>query len=944
MLEIGISLLIAAIIIVAIVYIVSIWIYKRAASNVCFVRTGFMGTKVCLGRGALVLPVFHEVTWVSLETMKLVISRARDLAILTSDNIRVDVITELYAHVGHSEEAVLLAARSLGEKTFDAEKVRNLLEAKVVSALRSYAATKTLKELHENRDAFARDIRENVSQSFSADGLKLEEVTIVTMEQSGKEYFRTDNVFDAEGLKVITEITSEARRKVHDTEKRTTVAIRQKDLTTQLELLEIERQEAFARAGQDREVANEQAKQLREKQTYVLDQRMAIEQKEIENEKALEQVRTERDITVTAEGQRRETSLILRELALEQERRNREIALIAKAREESLADIGRNLALEKAEKDREIELIDKARQAELAQIARDLAREVAERDKDINLDVKERARREAEIDRVTAVMAAEERARELRHQASEEAALSVRRRSLETRLVMLDIDRDETIAAVKQEQEVSNERARVLSEQQRYILDRRWEIEHEEIQKALAVESAQIQKEIALIEEAKQREAAEIRRALARSQEERDREIALVAKAEQLERAEIRRRLGREEEDRERQIALVAKDAALRQAEVRHALAVELEEKARDIALIVKEQERERTDIERFLAREEAERDREIALTRKTRELELVEIERLATTAAREKAEHDVESVPLVADAERARRIDLIETQQTADSRRIDEESKADVSRMHLVTQSEARKAAAELEAESTLIRARANTEAQKIGAEGIEREAGAHGRAEMEVEALRIANTLRSLEAEASGLEAKADALKKYNDAATFLELAKQYIEAERDVHIDQAKAMGSALSGAQIRMYGGGGSGNGGDGTMDTIRGLFTQGFGMGEVLEGLAQSMPEGLRQRFSANGIRGLLGRPYAGGSLRQAYDHLNALVQEHLKTKKAREIPFSEAVDKLAAHAGDNEAILQAVKLLRELGQESKLDGTQFDTVWSLIQAVAKSAD
>ena len=75
----------------------------------------------------------------------------------------------------------------------------------------------------------------------------------------------------------------------------------------------------------------------------------------------------------------------------------------------------------------------------------------------------------------------------------------------------------------------------------------------------------------------------------------------------------------------------------------------------------------------------------------------------------------------------------------------------------------------------------------------------------------------------------------------------------ADRDVHIDQAKAMGSALSGAQIRMYGGG------DGTMDTIRGLFTQGFGIGEILEGLAQSLLEGLRQRFNANGIRGLLGR-------------------------------------------------------------------------------------
>ena len=100
-----------------------------------FIRTGFLGTKVCLGKGAIVLPVFHDITWVSLETIKFAVSRAREQAILTADNIRVDVNTELYAHVGHTEEAVLTASRTLGEKTFDAEKVRNLLEAKVVGAL-----------------------------------------------------------------------------------------------------------------------------------------------------------------------------------------------------------------------------------------------------------------------------------------------------------------------------------------------------------------------------------------------------------------------------------------------------------------------------------------------------------------------------------------------------------------------------------------------------------------------------------------------------------------------------------------------------------------------------------------------------------------------------------------------------------------------------------------
>jgi uncharacterized membrane protein YqiK len=183
MIEVVVSLFIAALILIAIFYIVSIWIYKRAPSNMCFIRTGFLGTKVCLGRGAIVLPVFHEITWVSLETIKFAVSRAREQAVLTHDNIRVDINAELYAHVGHTEAAVLAASRTLGEKTFDAEKVRNLLEAKVVGALRSFAATKTLKELHENRDAFAQQIKESVSESFAANGLMLEEVTIVSLEQ-----------------------------------------------------------------------------------------------------------------------------------------------------------------------------------------------------------------------------------------------------------------------------------------------------------------------------------------------------------------------------------------------------------------------------------------------------------------------------------------------------------------------------------------------------------------------------------------------------------------------------------------------------------------------------------------------------------------------------------------------------------------------------------------
>lgn len=941
MIELWVTLFIAVIVVIAIIYILSIWIYKRAPANMGFIRTGFLGTKVCLGRGAIVLPVFHEITWVSLETIKLIVSRSRDQAILTSDKIRVDVVTELYAHVGRTVEDMLTASRSLGDRTFDADRVRNLLEAKIVSAVRSYAATKTLNELHENREAFAKEIKSSVMESFQANGLILEEVTIMSLEQTGKEHFKSDNVFDAEGLKIITEITSDARRKVHETEKRTTVAIRQKDLDTQLELLEIEKNEAFARAGQDKSVSNEQALQLGQKQMYVLDQRMAVEQKEIENEKELERLRTEREVAIIEEAQKREASEIQKDLALERERRDREIAIIAKAKQEELADIERKLELEKAERDRQIALVAKAEQQELAEIARELARESAEKEREIELTHLEKAREQAEIQRLTAVMEEEETARDQRHKAAEETALAMRKRSLDTRLAVLDLDKDEAVATVKQEQEVSNERARLLSEKQRFILEQRWIVQQEEISKEQAVEQARIGKEAAVIEESKRREAAEIRRALAREQEERDREIALVAKQEELERAEIRRALAREQEDRDRRIALVAKDEELRTAEVRQALAIEVEEREREIALIAKELERETADIRRFLSREKEERDREIALVQKTRELESAEAERLATTAERERAEHTAESVRILADAEREKEVERLSAERAATAQRIQEEAKAEISRMHTVMQSEARNKAAKEEAEATLTRARAQSDAQKISAEGIEREAGAQGRAEMEIETLRVENTQRMLEAEAVGLEAKAGALKKYNDAATFLELAKLHIEAERDIHIDQAKAMGNALQNAQIRMYGGGG---GEDGTVDTIRGLFTKGFGLGEVLEGVAQSLPEGLRQRFAANGLRGLFGRPYGTSSLKEAFEQLSVLVDQSMKSRKSREVPLTEAMATLEEQAGTDEAMVRAVNMLKEFNQEGAFDGVPFDTVWTLLQAAAQKLD
>ena len=63
----------------------------------------------------------------------------------------------------------------------------------------------------------------------------------------------------------------------------------------------------------------------------------------------------------------------------------------------------------------------------------------------------------------------------------------------------------------------------------------------------------------------------------------------------------------------------------------------------------------------------------------------------------------------------------------------------------------------------------------------------------------------------------------------------------------------------------------------------------------------------------------------------------------MRTKKAREVPFPEALTRLGEHAGENEDLRQAIKLLSEFNQEGALDNVPFNSVWTMINAVAKSA-
>ena len=312
----------------------------------------------------------------------------------------------------------------------------------------------------------------------------------MALEQSTKEYFRSDNVFDAEGLKVITEITSEARRKVHTTEKQTTVAIRNKDLTTQLELLG-NRAPGSSRARQPGQGSRQRAG----RSSCARNRRSCSISGWRWSSAKLKTRRCWSNCAPSATSPSRprpnagKSSRCKRNWRLKQERRDREIALIGKAREAEIAEIERSLARRAR----------RTRQGDRS--GRQGARAAGGG---------HRARHRGRGRRRTGPRPAPSGKRgngALRAQAHAWRRGSASCRSTATR----------RLPRPSRKKKFPTSARGILSEQQRFVLERRWEVEQEEIRKQQALEAAQIQKDVAIIAEADKREAAEIRSALAGS-------------------------------------------------------------------------------------------------------------------------------------------------------------------------------------------------------------------------------------------------------------------------------------------------------------------------------------------------------------------------------------------------------------------------------------------
>ena len=394
-------------------------LYKRSTKETAFVRTGLGGQKVIMDGGAIVLPVFHERVLVNMNTLKLEVVRRERESLITKDRMRVDVTAAFFVRVKQTEEAVSIAAQTLGARTMSPEELKALVEDKFVDSLRATAATMTIQELQDKRRDFVQAVQNAVAEDLEKNGLELESVSLTSLDQTDKQFFNPNNAFDAEGLTRLTEQTEARRKQRNDVEQDTEVQVRTKNLDATRQKLNIDKDTEFATLSQKREVevtraeqsaliASQQAERNREAENAKIEAERQVSQKRIEAEREIKAAEIEKNLVIqTREIElERKTEMQRAEQRKQVEiaRQDTQIAIATKSREQSDADAAANLARAEAvkaeeavntarqvavaEREKSIQLIDAAKEAEQSAIA---------------VKVSANAEKEAALDRAEAI-------------------------------------------------------------------------------------------------------------------------------------------------------------------------------------------------------------------------------------------------------------------------------------------------------------------------------------------------------------------------------------------------------------------------------------------------------------------------------------------------------------------------------------------------------------
>jgi uncharacterized membrane protein YqiK len=433
------TIILTALAIAIFVYLLH-WLYRRSSKEVSFVRTGLRGEKVVISGGAFVLPIIHNITSVGMRTLRIEVKRGGDKSFITKNRMRVEIVAEFYVRVTPSKEAVSIAAGTLGKRTMEPERLRDLVQGRFVDALGIVAAKMSMEEIQEKRGEYIKAVKGIVAESLGSTGLELEAVSLTSVDQAGLEVFDPSNAFDAEGLTQLTEQIEAGKKKRNDIEQDTAIRIRSKNLEAEQRSLEIDQEREFSRLLQEREIAKQRDKETTE---------MAVET----------------------------------------------------ARQERLAEEARIQSAEDVEKAR-------IQQQDTIEVERSL------REHELTLQIEERKKLRNEIERQTEI--------------------DIKEKNLEAEIRSLEIKKENEFARLKQEEEISSQRAKQKAEVLKVESDRYVEAEQAQIKAQEEVKKLEIEQqriiEITRIENDQQAQASEIQKRKNLEIEEKNRELEVIAK------------------------------------------------------------------------------------------------------------------------------------------------------------------------------------------------------------------------------------------------------------------------------------------------------------------------------------------------------------------------------------------------------------------------------
>ncbi len=572
--------------------------YRIPKADVALVRTGGAREKIRITGGLWVNTIIHEIKEISLNTMRIEVIREGPEALITYDFNRGDVEVVFYLKVEPEENDILRAAQALGDKSMTPETVRELIEPKLEGALRSVAAESDIQDLLQKRQEFADKVQSACGEDLEIqNGLTLETVSIIRVDQTPVETLDAENRFDAVGIREITEITAEQEREKERIVQEKEVAIVQIEVDARIQKLEAEQQQAWAESDQQKNIAIYAAEREAETLKFQFEMEQGVQEREYEMKQEVERARIRQEQVI----QEREIEM------------NRDIEVARVQQEQIVAEreIEKNLIVETQQ-------IEQSKVVQLAEIEQHLVVQMQRIAQEQAITVRE-------IEKVLTV----EKAR-----IAQEEGISLR-----------DIERDLRVQVERfsQEQQVQQREIEKNLVVETAQIDQMRQVELAEVAKTLTVEIARIAQE-------QQVETRDIEKQLAV-------ERARIAQEEGVSLRDIERdlrvqveRFSQEQQVQQREIE---KNLVVETAQIDQMRQVEFAEIAKTLTV-------EQTRINQELQVAITDEDRKIDVANKQQVTALAEKEQLVAEAERMGAEVNVTATEQVKEAEWQREVAII--------------------------------------------------------------------------------------------------------------------------------------------------------------------------------------------------------------------------------------------------------------------------------------------